>query len=138
MPFACLSVSAYGKFENLFTISVETRFGASHQLTFSDGTKEPLHHHNWTVTAEVSSEKLNSMGLVMDFWRLKAIVEEVLGEFGSGSLEKISYFQTNNSSAENIARYIYEKIEPKLPGGVKLNCVIVAEEADRRAKFSKQ
>ena len=122
----------------MFTISVETRFGASHQLTFPDGTKETLHHHNWTITAEVSSNKLNSIGLVMDFWRLKAIVAEALGEFGTGPLEKISYFQTNNSSAENIAKYIYEKIEPKLPGGVKLDCVIVAEEPDRRAKFSKQ
>ena len=122
----------------MYTISVETSFGASHQLTLADGTKEPLHHHKWAITTQVGSEKLNNMGLVMDFRRLKTIVEEVLAEFASVPLDKISYFQMNNSSAENIARYIYEKIEPRLPGGVKLNCVIVAEEPDRRAKFSKQ
>ena len=121
----------------MFTVSVETHFWASHQLTLPDGSKEPLHHHNWAVTVDVSSSKLNSMGLVMDFRQLKAMVDNIVAVFDNIQLEKLDYFQRNDSSAENVAEYIYEKLEPKLPTGVKLENIRVVEEAGCSAKFSK-
>ncbi|MHC4571398.1 MAG: 6-pyruvoyl trahydropterin synthase family protein [Planctomycetota bacterium] len=121
----------------MFTVSVETHFWASHQLTLPDGSKEPLHHHNWAVTADVSSDKLNSMGLVMDFCRLKTAVDNIVAEFDNGQLDKIDYFQRNNSSAENVAKHIYEKLSSKLPRGVKLQSISVVEEPGCWAKFAK-
>ena len=61
----------------MFTVSVDTYFWASHRLTLPDGSKEPAHSHNWRVTANVSSDRLDGMGLVMDFGRLKAMMDEV-------------------------------------------------------------
>jgi 6-pyruvoyltetrahydropterin/6-carboxytetrahydropterin synthase len=121
----------------LFTVSVETSFRASHRLTLPDGSKEPLHPHNWTVTTDVSSVKLNSTGLVMDFRRLKAMVDDIVDEFDNIPLDGIDYFQRNSSSAETIAKYIYEKLEPKLPKDVKLNHIKVVEELGCSAKFGK-
>ena len=121
----------------MFTLSVETHFWASHQLTLPDGLKEPLHGHNWSVTADVSSNKLDSMGLVMDFGRLRTLVEEIVAGFDNILLDRIDYFQQNGSSAEAVAKYIYEKLEPKLPEGLKLEDVVVAEEPGCSAKFSK-
>ena len=121
----------------MFTVSVETHFWASHQLTLSDGSKEPLHHHNWAVTADVSSDKLNSMGLVMDFCRLKAAVDNIVAEFDNIPLDRIDYFRRNNSSAENVAKYVYEKLRTKLPKGVKLQSISVIEEPGCWAKFGK-
>jgi 6-pyruvoyltetrahydropterin/6-carboxytetrahydropterin synthase len=121
----------------MFTVSVETYFWASHRLTQPDGSKEPLHHHNWSVTADVSSKKLNSMGLVMDFRQLKAIIDTTIGDFDNTALDTIDYFQRNNSSAENVAGYIYQELEPKLPQGVKLEAVRVVEEPGCSAKFAK-
>ena len=121
----------------MFTVSVETHFWASHQLTLSDGSKEPLHHHNWAVTADVSSDKLNSMGLVMDFCRLKATVDNIVAEFDNIPLDRIDYFRRNNSSAENVAKYVYEKLRTKLPKGVKLQSISVIEEPGCWAKFGK-
>jgi len=121
----------------LFTVSVETHFWASHQLALPDGSKEPLHHHNWSVTAEVRSDKLNSMGLVMDFCRLKTAVDDIVAEFDNGQLDKIDYFQRNNSSAENVAKYVYEKLRSKLPKGVKLQSISIVEELGCRATFAK-
>ena len=121
----------------MFTVSVETRFRASHRLTLPDGLKEPLHQHNWMVTADVSSDKLNSMGLVMDFRRLKAMVDNIVAEFDNITMDRFDYFQRNSSSAETIAKYIYEKLEPKLPKGVKLNHIRVVEEPGCSAKFGK-
>jgi len=122
---------------DMFTVSVETHFWASHQLVLADGSKEPLHRHNWSVTADVSSEKLSSMGLVMDFRQLKAMVDKTIAEFDNMALDKIDYFRRNNISAANIAGYIYEKLEPKLPQGVKLEAVRVVEEPGCSAKFAK-
>jgi 6-pyruvoyltetrahydropterin/6-carboxytetrahydropterin synthase len=121
----------------MFTVSVETHFGASHQLALPDGSKESLHHHDWVVTANLSSDKLDSMGFVMDFCRLKAVVDKTIAEFDNVPLDSIDYFRRNNSSAENVAKYIFDKLEPKLPGGVELRSIRVVEEPGCSAKFSK-
>jgi len=120
----------------MFTVSVETHFWASHQLVLPDGSKESGHNHNWSVTADVSSEKLNSMAVVMNFQKLKAMVDNIVAEFDNTSLNEISYFRQNNPSAENVARYIYEKLRNKLPKGVKLRSVRVVEEPGCAANFS--
>ncbi|MDD5063626.1 MAG: 6-carboxytetrahydropterin synthase [Phycisphaerae bacterium] len=121
----------------MFTIKLETCFWASHQLALPDGSKEPLHHHNWAVVAKVSGDNLDGMGLVMDFGQLKAKVDEITSGFDNVQLDRIDYFQRNNPSAENVAKYIFDKLEPKLPNGVKLRSVRVAEEPGCSAKFSK-
>ena len=112
----------------MFTIAVETHFQASHQITLPDGSKEPLHKHDWIATVEVSGEKLNEMGLVMDFVRLKKSVEKIVAPFENTALETHDYFRKINSSAENVAKYIYERLEPMIPAGVKLESVSVVEE----------
>ena len=119
----------------MFTISVETRFWASHQLSLPDGSKEPLHGHNWSVTAELGSDKLDSMGVVMDFEQLKAMLGDITAGLGNVELEKNDYFRRNNSSAESVAKYIYERLITKLPRGVKLESVGVVEEVGCTAKF---
>ncbi len=120
----------------MLTVSVETRFWASHQLTLPDGSKEPLHSHNWSVTADVRSDMLSNMGLVMDFHRLKEMLDNIVAEFDNMALDSIDYFRKNNSSAENVAGYIYEKLQLTLPTDVTLEAVRVAEEPGCSAKFA--
>ena len=121
----------------MFTVSVETHFWASHQLTRADGSKEPLHSHNWAVTAEVSSSELDNMGLVMDFRRLAGMVDNIVAGFDNIQLDKIDYFRRNSSSAETVAKYIYEKLRAKMPKGFKLDHIRVVEEPGCSAKFGK-
>ena len=126
----------------MFTVSVETRFRASHRLALpalpaskgsrSTGT-EPLHYHDWLVTADVGSNKLNSTGFVMDFHRLKAALDNIVADAAPKMTDKRSFGAA--PSAENVARYIYEKLEPKLPKGVKLQNIRVVEEPGCSAKF---
>lgn len=119
----------------MFTISVERHFQASHQLIMPDGSKEPVHSHDWMVTANISSEKLNNMGVVMDFRELQAMIDKTVAGFNNKALESIAYFQRNNPSAENVAKYIYEKLCIELPEGVKLQDVRVVEEPGCSATF---
>jgi len=121
---------------DMFTVSVETNFWASHQLVLLDGSKESVHNHNWSVTADVSSDKLDNMAVVMDFQKLKAMVDNIVAEFDNRLLNEISYFQQNSPSAENVAKYVYEKLRLKLPEDIKLQSIRVVEEQGCSAKFS--
>jgi 6-pyruvoyltetrahydropterin/6-carboxytetrahydropterin synthase len=120
----------------MYTISVETRFTASHQLTLVDGSKEPLHRHSWAATADVSSASLNDLGLVMDFNRLKEMVDNIVADFDDSCLEDLDYFQKKNSSAENMAKYIYERLALKLPTSLNLDSITVVEQPNCSARFT--
>ena len=121
----------------MFEISVETHFMATHQLGLADGSKEPAHEHIWEVCAYVRGEKLNKMGIVMDFRDLKSKLENITAPFEKKMLNNIEYFQKYNPSAENVARFIFDMLEPQLPENVKLSAVSVVEVANARAKFSR-
>ena len=118
-----------------FIIRVETRFHASHGLKLPNGSKEPSHDHDWRVTAEVGSQKLDTMGIVISFQKLRAMMNETVSDFDNASLDSISYFKQNNPSAENVAKYIFEKLRAKLPDGVNLRGVRVVEEPGCSAEF---
>ena len=119
----------------MFTIRVETHFQASHRLMLPGGLMEPAHDHDWLVTVDVSSDKLDKMGLVMSFQKLRAMMDETVCDFDHTALDTIGYFQRNNSSAENVAKYIYERLQSKLPEGVRLQSVRVVEEPGCSATF---
>jgi len=119
----------------LFIVSVETKFEASHQLLLHDGSKEPLHSHNWVIVADVSSTRLNSIGLVIDFDRLRSMLDDIAAGFDNTSLNENDYFHRNNPSAENVAKYVYEKLIAALPDDVKLQTVTVAEKPGCSAKY---
>jgi 6-pyruvoyltetrahydropterin/6-carboxytetrahydropterin synthase len=121
----------------MYTVSVETRFRASHQLILSDGSREDTHEHDWRVITEVSSDKLDDAGVVVDFQQLKALVGGIVAKFDNKPLNAIDFFSRNPPSAENVAKYIYEKLEPQLPVGLGLEHVAVVEEPGCSAKFAK-
>ncbi len=121
----------------MFTIRVETRFRASHQLTLPDGSKEPVHHHDWLASADVSSETLDNMGVVMSFQELRAMLDSVVGDFDNAAIEAVGYFRQNNPSAENVAKYVYDKLRMGLPKGVELRSVRVVEEPGCSATFGR-
>lgn len=120
----------------MFTVSVRTHFRASHQLVLPDGSRERAHNHNWSVTADVSSQMLDSKGVVIDFHQLKATVDNIVAGLDNMTLGNVEYFQCNNPSAENVAKYIYDKLEPRLPNGLKLQSIEVMEEPGCSAKFA--
>ncbi|MFC1676835.1 6-pyruvoyl tetrahydropterin synthase family protein [Planctomycetota bacterium] len=121
----------------MFTISVETHFRASHQVVLPDEAKEPLHEHDWQVRADVSSARLNNIGMVMDFVRLKSMLDKILQDICGAGLLETSFFRKNGSSAELVAQYIYQQLEPELEADVELAGIRVVESAGCMAKFTK-
>ncbi len=105
----------------MFDLTVESQFAAAHQLRGYKGKCEALHGHNWRVQVTVSSEKLDDLGMVLDFHELKAITNEVLASLDHSFLNDVFPFTEINPSSENMAKWIYESIRKKI---LKKNCTI--------------
>jgi 6-pyruvoyltetrahydropterin/6-carboxytetrahydropterin synthase len=105
----------------MFDLTIESQFAAAHQLRGYKGKCEALHGHNWRVQVTVSSEKLDDLGMVLDFHELKAITGEVLASLDHSFLNDVFPFTEINPSSENMAKWIYESIRKKV---LKKNCTI--------------
>jgi 6-pyruvoyl tetrahydropterin synthase/QueD family protein len=121
----------------LFTITIETQFKASHSVALADGPGEPQHEHFWAVSVEVATGKLNSSGVIMDFAQLKSKLTEITSKLGGASLNDIDYFRKNRPTAESVAVYIFQRLEPVLPNDVRLESVAVSEQVGCMAKYRK-
>lgn len=100
--------------KDLFEIEVELSFSAAHRLREYGTNCENLHGHNWTVVAAVRGPKLNRLGVCIDFRELKKALGEILDELDHKNLNTIPPFNKINPSAENIARFVYEKLSKKI------------------------
>lgn len=119
----------------MYTLFVETTFKAQHQLTFENGLQEPLHEHDWIVIAEVSSDKLDTNDLVMDFEELKSKLDGILQDFRDRKLESLPVFEQRNVSAETLAQTLYDQLAPYLPGAVRLDAIEITEAPGCRARY---
>lgn len=121
----------------MFTVKIETGFFAFHQVPLGDGTLESLHGHDWQVAVEVFADQLDQAGLVMDFQLLKDMVDNITAKISDSRMGDVEFFRQNSSSTENVAKYIYDKLEPMLPTNVRLQCVSVTESPGCSVKFIK-
>jgi len=96
----------------MFEVSTEINFAAAHHLREYCGSCENLHGHNWQVKAVVRAEKLNKIGLAIDFKILKKHLKAVVEKLDHTDLNTI--FVVENPSSENIAKYIYEELTKSL------------------------
>lgn len=120
----------------MYTVVVKLDFTASHQLTLGDGTQEPLHEHRWHVEAAVEAEQLDKLGLVMDFHKLETHLRNIVDKLSGSQLEQTGYFGDRNSSAETVAKYVYDLLGPKIPAGRRLCWVQVTEAPGCKARYS--
>ncbi len=93
---------------------VESQFSAAHQLRGYKGKCEKLHGHNWRVQVTVSYEKLNDIGIVIDFHELRIIANEVISSLDHSLLNEVFPFTEINPSSENIAKWIYDSVKKKI------------------------
>jgi 6-pyruvoyltetrahydropterin/6-carboxytetrahydropterin synthase len=98
----------------MYELKVFSYFAAAHQLKNYGGKCEHLHGHNWKVEVLVESDKLDDVGLAVDFRELKEVLGDVLSEFDHKNLNDLPMFKEENPSSENIARRLYEKLSAAL------------------------
>jgi 6-pyruvoyltetrahydropterin/6-carboxytetrahydropterin synthase len=98
----------------MYDLMIETQFSAAHQLRGYKGKCESLHGHNWRVQVTVSSDKLDDIGMALDFHELKAMTVEVAASLDHAFLNEVFPFTEINPSSENIAKWIYESLKKKV------------------------
>jgi 6-pyruvoyltetrahydropterin/6-carboxytetrahydropterin synthase len=97
----------------MYEVTIIKSFSAAHILAEIGGKCEELHGHNFKVEATVAASDLNSTGLLIDFRVFKKWLDEILEDIDHKHLNIIPYFTGINPSAENIAKYICEKMDLK-------------------------
>lgn len=96
----------------MYEVTIIKSFSAAHILSQVGGKCEELHGHNFKVEMSVGAPVLNQSGLLIDFRLVKRWLSEIMDELDHKHLNEIPCFAGINPSAENVARYIAEKIAP--------------------------
>lgn len=120
----------------MYELTIERFLHVTHALRLYDGEYEPLHSHRWLVLAQVSADRLDSIGGVMDFNVLDRLVAEAIATLDGKNLNQLPAFATENSSSERMAEVLYKEIAPRLPDGVRLDHVTLIRDEAIRARFT--
>ena len=111
-------------------------FDSGHRVPTHDGICRMLHGHRYSVEATFVAEKLNSMGMVIDFAIIKKKLktwiddnldhnvifdtsDQELGELITKSTGQRIFYLDAHPTAENLALYLFEEVCPKLFAGYK-------------------
>jgi len=114
----------------MFQVSVEETFSAGHALRGYKGKCENVHGHNYRVRVTIEGPQLDSIGLLVDFTHVKAVVRGIIGGLDHQFINDLEPFRTVNPSAENLAKYFYDETSAKLkqlPAGAKISQVTIWE-----------
>ena len=109
------------------TLTRVYRFSAGHRLYNPDYTEEENwrvfgkctnprgHGHDYTVEVTVCGRIDDETGMIIDINTLDRIVGEVLEELDHKRLDiEVPYFTEHRASGEIIARYLWERLSPRV------------------------
>lgn len=122
----------------MYILTVEDSFASAHQLRGYKGKCENIHGHNWKVVASISGNKLNEIGLLIDFHEIKKILKGITGLLDHKNINDIDPFDKINPSSENIAKFISDKMELELKSAandLKVDSITVWESETSRCKY---
>jgi 6-pyruvoyltetrahydropterin/6-carboxytetrahydropterin synthase len=119
----------------MYRLSVHDSFSSAHQLKGYRGKCEAVHGHNWKVEVEVQGERLNNIGLLIDFADLKRILKSVIDPLDHVLLNEVEAFRDKNPSSELLARHIYQQLKGALPAGIDIATVTVWESDSAKAIY---
>jgi 6-pyruvoyltetrahydropterin/6-carboxytetrahydropterin synthase len=115
---------------SVYQIEVQAEFSAAHALVIA-GKREPVHGHNWHITATVRGGALDGDGLLVDFHLVERTLREIAAAFHNGDLNEHVPFRSEggagvNPSAENVARHIADELSGRLTGRLPRGAQIVS------------
>jgi 6-pyruvoyltetrahydropterin/6-carboxytetrahydropterin synthase len=98
-----------------FEVMIERNFSSAHQLRGYKGKCENLHGHNYKIEIYARGAELNNIGLLVDFVELKEAADEVVRYLDHRNINELPPFDEElNPSAENLARYILERVSSRV------------------------
>ena len=119
----------------MYEVKVISQFSSAHNLRGYKGKCEAMHGHNWKVEAVAISEKLNDIGMVIDFKDLKKSVNEIMDELDHKYINDMENFKEVNPTSENIAKYVFKLLSEKRKE-IKIKEVTIWETETSSATYS--
>jgi len=120
----------------MYEITINKSFSAAHFLKDIGGKCEGLHGHNFIVEVSLAGPSLNKEGLLLDFRLLKEWTDEIIEELDHKFLNEHPYFKDVNPSAENLARFLFDRVSERARlNNVGVSCVTVWESENARASY---
>ncbi|HEY0003306.1 MAG TPA: 6-carboxytetrahydropterin synthase QueD [Pyrinomonadaceae bacterium] len=99
----------------IFEVMIERNFSSAHQLRGYKGKCENLHGHNYRIEIYARGSELNNIGLLVDFVELKMAADEVVQFLDHKNINELPPFDKElNPSAENLARFILERVASRV------------------------
>jgi 6-pyruvoyltetrahydropterin/6-carboxytetrahydropterin synthase len=99
----------------MFEVMIERNFSSAHQLRGYRGKCENLHGHNYKIEIYARGSELNNIGLLVDFGELKDAADEIVQYLDHRNINELPPFDAElNPSAENLARYILERVAARV------------------------
>ncbi len=112
----------------MFDVFIKTHFSAGHHLRNYPGNCEKPHGHNWNVEVTVRAERLDDLGMGIDFRTVKAAVKKVMDDLDHRDLNEHHAFREKNPSSENLAAHIFHELKNELRSDrYHLHAVMVGE-----------
>lgn len=97
-----------------YTLKVITDFASAHTLRDYPGACSRMHGHNWKVETEVEAERLDDIGMAIDFKAIKTAAREIGERLDHRYLNELPPFTEINPTAENIAAYFFDELSGML------------------------
>lgn len=125
----------------MYELSIKSEFSSAHNLKGYEGKCESLHGHNWQVEVVVCSERLDKIGIAIDFRKFKKVIDSITKSLDHKYLNKLTYFSASggkkiNPTSENIAKFIFTKAKPRFrKESVCLKSVSVWENERSKATY---
>ena len=108
----------------MYTLTTMVEFSSAHTLVGHSGPCKKMHGHNWKVEVKITGEKLDKIGMVVDFKEIRKATNLVVDELDHEFLNNLEPFSEDNPTAENIARYIFTKLSEEFSNkNVKVNSI---------------
>ena len=98
----------------MFEITVQAGFSSGHYLRDYHGKCENPHGHNYRVLVTLVGERLEPNGLLLDFKQLKQVLKPTVEYLDHQMINDLQPFTTVNPSAENLAKYFFDKTAQEL------------------------
>jgi 6-pyruvoyltetrahydropterin/6-carboxytetrahydropterin synthase len=98
----------------MYEVTVEASFSSGHYLRNYHGRCENPHGHNYKVLITLAGKDLDETGLLLDFKELKQLLRPIVEYLDHQMINDLEPFTTLNPSAENLARYFFDRTNQRL------------------------
>jgi len=95
----------------MYKINVISSFPGAHTLKNYPGACKNLHGHNWKIRVQLGTQKIDELGMAIDFKIVKERLNDLIARFDHQYLNDLEWFVDQNPTSENIARVIYNELQ---------------------------